>query len=215
MKETYPYCPIEDLKNGIRGSCSTYYTRKKINDDVKNMSLSDIEIKYGQKLVIVASQELREKALTDDSANPIIQLSLVHYCLLERIGRTRYLGEVTLKKYNSVTEDAKTLFYFRKILLQHGLIRKQVYYKGKKTNFVGQNIGTLLHLTRFYNSRKPKVIIWAEHLINYLKSKENYAADYNEVKNELNLTCPIKKFFKISILQKVFKTDMVIYLFNF
>lgn len=120
------------------------------------------------------------------------------------------MGEITLKKTTNMKEDARTLFYLRKNLQQYGLIRMQKYYQGNfKGAINGLNIGTLVHLTRFYNTRKPKVIIWAEHLINYLKTKENLAAEYNEVKTELNLDYSIKKFFKIQLLQKVFRTDVV------
>ncbi|XP_014204050.1 general transcription factor 3C polypeptide 1 isoform X2 [Copidosoma floridanum] len=208
-KEIYEHCPVEDPKLGVKGSCATYHTRKNVKSVVENLSLSDVEQKYGSKLVIVASQGLRERALIDYNVNPTLQLSLLHYCLLERIGRTRYLGDVTIKKSSSIKEDAKTLFYIRKGLLENGLIRKQVYYQGNTgLSYSGQNMGTLVHLTRFFNTRRPKVIIWAAHLIDYLKSRENYAAEYSEVKAELNLDYSIKKFFKIHLLQKLFKTDV-------
>ena len=170
----------------------------------------EAEEKYGQKLVIVASQTLREKSLIPDHVNPIIQFTLTHYCLLERIGRSRRIGEVTIKKSSKIKEDAKALFYIRKGLQDHGLIKKQVYFQGDSgSSYNALNTGTLVHLTRFFHTRKPKVILWAEHLINYLKAKENYAAEYNEVKNELNLDYSFKKFFKINLLKNVFKTDVV------
>lgn len=210
QRDIYPHCPVEDIKLGIKGSCSTWYSRKDVSDKVQDLTVSRVDEKYGQKLVIVASQNLRENALIDGSVSPIIQLSLPHYCLLERIGRTRKIGDISIKKSAHIKEDAKTLFYMRKVLLEQGLIRKQVYYQGNTgLSYNGQNVGTLIHLTRFYNVRKPKVIMWAEHLIDYLKSKENYAAEYNEVKNELNLDYSIKKFFKIQMLQKMFRTDLV------
>ena len=166
--------------------------------------------KYGQRLVIVASQSLREQSIISSNVNSSVQLPLTHFCLLERIGRARKNGDVTVKKSSNIKEDAKALFYIRKNLQQHGLIRKQVYYSGNSgVPYNGQNVGTLIHLTRFFNIRKPKVIMWAEHLINYLKSKENYAAEYYEVKSAMNLEYSIKKFFKINLLQKVFRTDLV------
>lgn len=202
--------PVEDVKLGNRGSCSTYNTRKDISDEIKSCTLNEVNAKYGQKLVIVASQSLREYALMGDNINSTTHIPLTHYCFLERIGRARTIGEITLKKSSNIKEDAKALFYIRKVLQELGLMRKQVYYQAScGANYNGQNTGTLVHLTRFFNTRKPKVIMWAEHLINYLKSKENYAAEYNEVKDELNLDYTIKKFFKINILQKVFRTDVV------
>jgi general transcription factor 3C polypeptide 1 len=198
------------LKLGIKGSCSTYFTRKNVFSIIKDLSLFEITNKYGQKLVIVSSQNLRERALMGNNVSSILQLPLSHYCLLERIGRSRNIGEITIKKCTNIKEDAKALFYIRKGLQEHGLIRKQIYYQGNSgIHYNGQSTGTLVHLTRFFNTRKPKVIMWAEHLINYLKSKENYAAEYTEVKNELDLDYSIKKFFKIHLLQKVFRTDLV------
>ncbi|XP_008211506.1 general transcription factor 3C polypeptide 1 [Nasonia vitripennis] len=208
-KDIYLHEPIEDVKLGNRGSCSSYNTRKDISSEIKSYTLNEVNNKYGQKLVIVASQSLREYALMGDNISSTTHIPLAHYCFLERIGRARTIGEITLKKSSNIKEDAKALFYIRKVLQDLGLIRKQVYYQAScGANYNGQNTGTLVHLTRFFNTRKPKVIMWAEHLINYLKSKENYVAEYNEVKNELNLDYTIKKFFKVNILQKVFRTDV-------
>ncbi|KAJ8670622.1 hypothetical protein QAD02_001881 [Eretmocerus hayati] len=207
--DIYIHFPIEDEKTGNRGSCSTYYTRKNVTDEVKHLTVAEALQRYGQKLVIVASQILREQALYSNSVNPNLHLPLTHYCVLERVGRARKIGEITLKKIKNFKEDAKTLFYVRKCLQTYGLIKKQIYYQGNTgKHYNGQNTGTLVHLTRFFHARKPKVIVWAEHLIDYLKSKENYAAEYNEVKNELNIEYGIKKFFKIQMLQKVFRTDV-------
>lgn len=209
-KDIYSPFLIEDVKTGVRGSCASYNTRKDISDVVKTLTLVEVNDKYGQKLVIVASQTLRERALIEDNINPNLQLPLTHYCVLERIGRSRRIGEITIKKTSGIKEDPKSLFYIRKGLQEHGLIRKQVYYQGNSGyHYNGQNTGTLVHLTRFFNTRKPKVIMWAEHLMDYLKSKENCAAEYNEVRDELNLDYSIKKFFKIHMLQKIFRTDVV------
>ncbi|XP_014229864.1 general transcription factor 3C polypeptide 1 [Trichogramma pretiosum] len=207
QKDIYPHFPIKD--KGVRGSCSTYSTREDITSLVKKLKLSEVEEKYPETLVIVADQPTREKALCTEGVQNIKDLSLTHYCLLERIGRARWIGEVTIKKNSNIKQDAKAMFYIRKTLQNRGLIKKQVYYSGNVgTPYNGQNVGTLLHLTKFFNIRKPKVIMWAEHLINYLKSRQNCAAEYNEVKNELNLEYSIKKFFKINMLQKIFKTDL-------
>lgn len=125
--------------------------------------------------------------------------------MLERIGRSRYVGEMTVIK-NDVKDDPKSLFYIRKMLLNQNLIKKQAFCipnVDKKSS--GDN---LVHLTRFFRRQKPKFIIWAEKLINYLKTKENYAAEYNEVKEILHMNYPMKKFFKITMMEKVFKTNV-------
>lgn len=46
------------------------------------------------KLVMVADQETRRMALVGNDLCEDIELSLIQYCILERIGRARYHGEV-------------------------------------------------------------------------------------------------------------------------
>lgn len=52
----------------------------------------------------------------------------MQYLVLERVGRTRYHGEITQGRDSLQTmgEDAKTIFYLRKVLQKHRLITKQV-----------------------------------------------------------------------------------------
>ena len=75
---------------------------------------------------------------------------LLQWCLLERIGRARHLGDVTQGK-TSLTCLAhkmippKTQYYFRKKLVARGLITKQELYQKIKN----QNVhGLLFHLPR-------------------------------------------------------------------
>lgn len=84
----YRYNPI-DIK-GERGSCEYYDVRVEIS--VEELAQLDSEAmleRYGQALAFVASQKQRNKVLglvNDD-------LNLQQYCILERIGRSRALGE--------------------------------------------------------------------------------------------------------------------------
>lgn len=84
----YQYNPIHI--NGERGSCSFYDTRVEVSSEqLSEMDVDGMLEQYGQALVIVASQKERNKALglrNDD-------LNLQQYCILERIGRSRELGE--------------------------------------------------------------------------------------------------------------------------
>jgi hypothetical protein len=80
-------------------------------------------------LTLVATQDARNTALMGLNINPGLELNIMQYCLLERIGRSRYLGEVTQGKVSLqlLGEDPKVLFYHRKYLIKHQLIVKQVW----------------------------------------------------------------------------------------
>ncbi|XP_031843956.1 general transcription factor 3C polypeptide 1 isoform X2 [Nomia melanderi] len=205
--DIYPHCPINDVPKGIKGSCSTYYTRKLITENIRMLSLDEVTEKYGNKLVIVASQTERNHALMGGEVSPMIDLNVIQYCFLERVGRSRYHGEVTQGKLslNALREDPKSLFYHRKLLLRHKLITKQIHHQksgGHSCN------GSLLHLTRFFVERKPKAIFLAEEVIKILQSKPNCVAEYDEIKRKLRIENPIRKLFKTTFFQKIVKTDI-------
>ena len=55
------------------------------------------------RLVVVACQIKREEALGVTAlVDPFWPLTLVQYCILERIGRTRTMGDVTQGKVTSL-----------------------------------------------------------------------------------------------------------------
>lgn len=176
---------------------------------MKNASLDEVTEKYGQSLVIVASQPVRTRALVGVDVSPTLELTIMHYCFLERVGRARYHGEVTQGKLSlaALKEDPKTLFYHRKFLLQHKLITKQVHHQ-KSAGHCGS--GSLLHLTRFYVERKPKMIYLAEQVLDILRSKENGVAEYDEIKKKLGIENSIKKLFRTAFFQKIVKTDICV-----
>ncbi|XP_077271220.1 general transcription factor 3C polypeptide 1 isoform X1 [Temnothorax americanus] len=207
--DIYPHHPVQDFKAGVRGSCSTYNTRKDIKDEVKNASLDEVTEKYGLSLVIVASQEVRTRALVGNYVSPTLELALVRYCFLERVGRARYHGEVTQGKpgLSALKEDPKSLFYHRKFLLHHKLITKQVHHQ-RSGRHCGS--GSLLHLPRFYVERKPKMIYLAKQVLDILRSKENGVAEYDEIKKKLGIENSIRKLFKTAFFQKIVKTDICV-----
>lgn len=193
----------------MKGSCSTYYTRKDLKHSIKNTSLDEVTEKYGLSLVIVASQSARRRALVDPLVSPTLDLSPMQYCFLERVGRSRYHGEVTQGKLSlaALKKDPKRLFYYRKFLLRHKLITKQVHHQ--KSSGHCSN-GSLLHLPRFYVERKPKVTYLAERVLEILRSKKNGVAEYDEIKKKLGIENSIKKLFKTSFFQKIVKTDICV-----
>ena len=143
-----------------------------------------------------------------DEVSPILELNVTQYCFLERVGRSRYHGEVTQGKLSlsALKEDPKSLFYHRKFLLRYKLITKQIHHQKSGSN---SSNGSLLHLPRFFVERKPKIIFLAEEVIKILKSKPNCVAEYDEIKRKLQIENAIKKLFKTSFFQKVVKTDIV------
>lgn len=176
---------------------------------MKNADLDEVTEKYGLSLVIVASQLIRTRALISVDVSPTLELTIMHYCFLERVGRARYHGEVTQGKLSlaALKEDPKTLFYHRKFLLHHKLITKQIHHQ-KTSNHTGSS--SLLHLPRFYVERKPKMIYLAEQVLDILRSKENGVAEYDEIKRKLGIENSIKKLFRNSFFQKIAKTDVCV-----
>lgn len=55
---------------------------------------------YGRRFVIVASQSLRNALLIPPTVSKEIELNISCYCILERLGRARYNGELTHGKYS-------------------------------------------------------------------------------------------------------------------
>lgn len=83
----YEYCPVE----GEHGSCKYYNTRELIPvEELKTKSYEAVLIEYGDTLVLVADKEERWHALAQHMpTNYLAQMTTLHYCLLELIGRSR------------------------------------------------------------------------------------------------------------------------------
>lgn len=64
------------------------------------MALQKVEEKWGRQFVIVASQDSRNSMLFPETTGSNIDLSISNYCLLERLARARYSGEVSNGKYS-------------------------------------------------------------------------------------------------------------------
>ncbi|XP_046395465.1 general transcription factor 3C polypeptide 1 isoform X2 [Ischnura elegans] len=206
-EDLYPYAPMEDIVRGIRGSCSTYHSRVKVNTIARTLTLDEAVEKWGNRLVIVASQTVRNNTLLADNVDPTIELTLAHYCVLERIGRSRYHGEITIGRTSlqQIGIDPKTLFYLRKFLLNHKLITKQIFH----IKSGGQNSsGSLLHLARFYVLRRPKVLVLTKKVVEILKAQPGYFAEYEEIRQILGIVYSLKKLTKTAEFQKFVRSDV-------
>lgn len=174
-----------------------------------NLKHQEVAEKWGTKFIIVGNQKLRESVLIPATVNPQSQLMIIQYCILERIGRSRYNGEITVGKWSllEIVRDSNILHYHRKQLLNTKLIVKQAYHQ--KVN--DQNTsGSLVHLPRFYVEMKPKPMILTEKVVEILKNKPNCMAEYDEIKAELGLKIKdtVKKLLKTADFQKFVNTDL-------
>lgn len=70
--------------------------------------------RYGNKLLMVANQTVRENILIPHYVDPQIKLTIIHYCILEKVGQSRFMGETTVGKYSlySICSDAHKGFYY-------------------------------------------------------------------------------------------------------
>lgn len=209
-EDIYPFRVVDDQARGIVGSCTAYDDRREITEKARQVTLDEASRKWGFRLVLVASQSVRSAALMGDDVDPCLEFTPMHFCILERIGRARFHGEVTQGKISlhCTGEDPKSLFYYRKTLIHHKLITKQGF--NLKSN--SQNCsGSLLHLPRFYSEHKSKIYFWTERVVDLLKSKGNGIAEYEEVRNEIGGTSLPKKLFKTPDFMRFVKSDKVPY----
>lgn len=147
--------------------------------------------RYQRRFVIVASQVQRNSVLIPNNIGRECDLNNHSYCILERIGRSRYFGETTSSSVslNDLIKDSKLLHYFRNSLIKNQLVTRQTL----QAKIRGQVMCTqLFHLPRFHNIIRASNMLLTEQLFDFLKKKPNHIAEIDEV----------KKFLKVS--QKTF-----------
>ncbi|XP_058129819.1 general transcription factor 3C polypeptide 1 [Anopheles ziemanni] len=199
----FKYNPIE--ANGIRGSCEEYSTRTPMSrEELRAISSQEAEERYGQKFVIVASQRLRESFLIHP--NCTTDLTLVQYCMLEWIGRSRFNGETSHGKFSllEVAGDSSALFYNRKALCNARLITRQNLSIRSEDASV---MGIVMHLPRYYNEMKSKQLMIAQRVVTELKRRRDYIADYEEIKLMMLGRADAGKLFRTPEFQRYIKTD--------
>lgn len=87
MDGPYEYQPIENEY----GSSTNYHIRKRIlQSTLQSLPYEEVMSEYGPCMILVASLEERWRALASHlSITHLQQLSPVHYCILELIGKSR------------------------------------------------------------------------------------------------------------------------------
>ncbi|XP_070683568.1 general transcription factor 3C polypeptide 1 [Pempheris klunzingeri] len=189
-KEIYPVHIILENKDGIQGSCAVFKTRKDITNQVRSGSLTPLVNlqealeRYGRKLVVVASQALRFRTLIGDESDPDVKLNDDSFCVLERVGRARWQGELQRDLHGCTFNiDARKLHYMRKSLVKHGLISMQSHVTRLTSG--QQQHSILLLLKRFHVNRRTKYDILMEYVSNILQNSPGQFATLMSLREQL------------------------------
>ncbi|XP_025106935.1 general transcription factor 3C polypeptide 1-like [Pomacea canaliculata] len=187
--------PVEIInKDGVVGSCSTYKTRTDITslirgkDGSASCSYTEAMERWGQTLVIVASQTQRSFALTGGVVKP--KGSPLLYCFLERIGRARYNGvtsigspQLSFKAFSKAGGN-KGVFSLVKTLMKENYVLKQTLVR-RESYPVSSN---LVHLKRFFRTISSQMVESGQKLCEYLQSKSQPYELTSVVKKHLGVT---------------------------
>ncbi|XP_075022124.1 general transcription factor 3C polypeptide 1 isoform X1 [Calonectris borealis] len=190
--DIYPVHMILDDKDGIQGSCQYFKERVDITDQIRRKDLQPcytyIEAveKWGEKLVIVASQDQRYRALIGWEGDPDLKLPDFSYCILERLGRARWQGELQRDLHSGAFKvDAGKIHYHRRVLDRNGLITMQSHVIRLPSG--AQQHSILLLLTRFHVDRRSKYDILMEKLSSMLSARSNQMETLGNLREELGL----------------------------
>ncbi|XP_056136206.1 general transcription factor 3C polypeptide 1-like [Lampris incognitus] len=197
-KDVYPVCVIVEDKNGVQGSCVFYKERRDVSKIVRTnaftalLSLDEAFRRFGRKLVVVASQIVRFRALIGVENDPDLKLNDHSYCILERLGRARWQGELQRDLHIcSFKTDAGKLHYMRRFLDRHGLITMQSFVKRMPTG--QQQYSILLLLKRFHVNRRSRYDILMESMSNILQEAPGQLAPTMTVREQLRVSESIFK----------------------
>nr|XP_020499344.1 LOW QUALITY PROTEIN: general transcription factor 3C polypeptide 1 [Labrus bergylta] len=192
QKVIYPVHILQDNKDGIQGSCEFFQQRRDVTKIVRSKSLTPLFTlqealeRYGRKLVVMASQMLRFRTLIGIESDPDLKLTDDSYCVLERVGRARWQGELQKDLHGrSFKIDARKLHYMRKSLVRHGLISMQSYVTRMKSG--QQQHSILLQLKRFHVNRRSKYDLLMEHVCDLLEHTPGQFTTLIALRDQLNL----------------------------
>ncbi|XP_078274289.1 general transcription factor IIIC subunit 1 [Rhinoraja longicauda] len=191
-EDIYPICIISDNKDGIQGSCQHFYKRKNITAQIRNQqyepccTLDEATERWGEKLVMVAAQMMRHRALIGWESDPEISLPDYSYCILERLGRARWQGELQRDLHSGAFKiDARKMHYHRRVLDRNCLITLQSHVIRQPNG--NQQYSILLLLKRFHVDRRSKYDILMEKISNILVNRPNQLEVMLTLRDELGL----------------------------
>ncbi|XP_040212931.1 general transcription factor 3C polypeptide 1 isoform X1 [Rana temporaria] len=185
--DIYPVHAITDHKNGIQGSCRFFNKRVSVAEHLRKHSITceDAIARWGEKLVIVASQTLRSRALFGWEGDPSIKLPDCSYCMLEKVGRSRWQGEIQRDLQGDFKMDAGKIHYIRRVLDRKDVITMQSHVI--KLSNGAQQHSLLLLLKRFHVDRKNKYDTLAEMVSLRLTERENRTETLINLREEMGL----------------------------
>ncbi|XP_041062206.1 general transcription factor 3C polypeptide 1-like isoform X2 [Carcharodon carcharias] len=190
--DIYPVCIISDNKDEIQGSCQHFHKRKDITAEIRTQqyipccTLDEAVKRWGEKLVIVASQMVRHRALIGWESDPELNLPDYSYCILERLGRARWQGELQRDLHSGAFKiDARKMHYHRRVLDRNNLITLQSHVIRQPNG--NQQYSILLLLKRFHVDRRSKYDILMEKISNILVNRPNQLEVMLTLRDELGL----------------------------
>ncbi|XP_018426794.1 PREDICTED: general transcription factor 3C polypeptide 1 [Nanorana parkeri] len=186
-EDIYPVHTIIDNKNGIQGSCRFFKERVSVAEHLRKhpITCEDAVAKWREKLVIVASQTLRFRALIGWDGDPSLKLPDCSYCLLEKIGRSRWQGEIQRDLQGDFKVDAGKIHYIRQVLDRKDLLTMQTHVI--KLPSGAQQHSLLLLLKRFHVDRKNKYDTLAERVSLVLSERANRIETLVNLREEMGL----------------------------
>ena len=178
---------IPDKDHKLRGNCSTLKTRQEITKSIFDCqpTLQKVEKEYGNRLVIVASQEERNKCLGLEDDSILKEGRHRCYAFLEAVGRMRHLGLLTFGKESLKDISPKTSFYLRKKLIEKGLVRTTQFYV-MRTVSKSMSKGKIVFLKRFYQKRFTPLQLGALRLSSYLSQQKNTESDWSIMRQNVD-----------------------------
>ncbi|XP_030377859.1 general transcription factor 3C polypeptide 1 [Scaptodrosophila lebanonensis] len=209
--QRYPYAPVHDGSN--MGNCIDYMTRKLlIISELSGLTAAQATEKWGQRLVVVASQEERYIALTPHNVQQPIDLTPQQYVVWEAVGRSRYNGETTVGQWSllNFVKDANLMFYIKNKLLQLQLITDQPY---TEMRFERLAYARLLMLPRFFRIYKAHMQMVIEKLFLELKSRPTGQIPVTELQMwspSVNKHKSVKRLMTTHAFRKVFENHIVL-----
>ncbi|XP_061082506.1 general transcription factor 3C polypeptide 1 [Conger conger] len=193
QEDPYPVKVIQENEDGIQGSCQYFEERKHITSQVRTIdfkpcqSLEDAIDKWGVKLVLVASQRVRFRALIGSEGDPDLKLSDHSYCILERLGRARWQGELQRDLHSRVFKtDPGKMHYLRRSLDRNDLITLQSHVIRVATG--GQQYSILILLKRFHVDRRSKYDILMEKTSNLLAATPRQMCVMIKLREQLSVS---------------------------
>ncbi|XP_077427194.1 general transcription factor 3C polypeptide 1 [Vanacampus margaritifer] len=188
QKDVYPLHIIHQNKDGFQGSCATFNQRTDITARLRSsssISLQEVLKKYGRKLVAVASQRCRFRVLIGSEGNPDTKLLDDSYCMLERVGRARWQGELQSDLNSTFKVDSRKLHYIRKPLIRHSLVCAQACTRRRKSG--QQQNSILLMLKCFHIIRRSKYDMLMEYVSIFLQKMPQQLAALSTIREHLDL----------------------------